>query len=105
MLAPRGKLLVVIPGADDLIELREAILGERVERDRSDRTVEMFAPQFALEQRRSISYVARLDSAAMLDVMSSSYRGLRNRERERLEKLEAMDVTLARDVLVFGCIL
>lgn len=101
VLAPGGKLLVVIPGADDLIELREAILGERVERDRSDRTVDMFAPAFTLEHRRSISHVARLDSAAMLDVMSSSYRGLRNRERERLETLEAMDVTLARDVLVF----
>jgi 23S rRNA (guanine745-N1)-methyltransferase len=101
VLAPGGRLLVVIPGADDLIELREAILGERVERDRSDRTVEMFAPQFTLEQRRFISHVARLDSAAMLDVMSSSYRGLRNRERERLEQLEGMDVTFARDVLVF----
>lgn len=102
VLAPHGKLLVVIPGADDLIELREAILGERLERDRGDRTVEMFAPKFALEQRQRIAHVARLDAAAMLDVMSSSYRGLRLRERERLEKLEAMDVTLARDVLVFS---
>lgn len=100
VLAPGGKLLVVIPGANDLIELREAVLGERVERDRSDRTLEMFAPQFTLQERRTVSHVARLDSAAMLDVMSSSYRGLRTRERERLEKLDPMDVTFARDVLV-----
>ena len=102
VLAPDGRLLVVIPGADDLVELREAVLGERVERERSDRTVEMFAEKFTLLDQRSISHVAHLDREAMLDVMSSSYRGLRTRERERLEQLGAMDVTLARDILVFA---
>ncbi len=102
VLAPHGKLLVVIPGADDLVELREAILGDRVERDRAERTVEMFAPQFALLRHERVAHAVRLDREAMLDVMSSSYRGLRVRERERLEQLEAMDVTLARDVLIFG---
>jgi 23S rRNA (guanine745-N1)-methyltransferase len=101
VLDPDGKLLVVVPGADDLIELREAVLGERLERERSDRTVELFAPQFTLESRQSISHVAELDRQAMLDVMSSSYRGLRTRERERLERLESMNVTLSREVLVF----
>ena len=38
----------------------------------------------------------------MIDVMSSSYRGLRSRERERLEALDAMDVTLSRDVLIWS---
>jgi 23S rRNA (guanine745-N1)-methyltransferase len=104
VLAPHGKLLVVIPGADDLVELREAILGERVERDRADRTVEMFAPRFTLLHHHRIAHVVRLDREAMLDVMSSSYRGLRLRERERLEQLDAMDVTLARDVLVFAAV-
>lgn len=102
VLAPHGKLLVVIPGADDLVELREAILGDRVERDRADRTIEMFAPLFTRLQHQRVSHVVRLDREAMLDVMSSSYRGLRVRERERLEQLDAMDVTLARDVLIFG---
>lgn len=102
VLASGGRLLVVIPAADDLIELREAILGERVERDRSDRTVEMFRQRFSLERRETVSHVTRLDGQAMIDVMSSSYRGLRVRERERLEKLDEMDVTLARDLLVFA---
>lgn len=101
VLAPQGKLLVVIPGARDLVELRESILGDRVERDRADRTVEMFAPRFTLLHHQRTAYVTRLDREAMLDVMSSSYRGLRVRERERLEQLDAMDVTLARDVMVF----
>jgi 23S rRNA (guanine745-N1)-methyltransferase len=101
VLAPSGALLIVIPGADDLLELREAILGERIERDRVERTIETFAPLFTLEKQQHITHVAQLDRESMLDVMSSSYRGLRTREREKLETLDAMDVTLSRDVLLF----
>jgi 23S rRNA (guanine745-N1)-methyltransferase len=102
VLAAGGALLVAIPGADDLIELRELILGERVERDRTERTVEMFAPHFTLARHERAHHVARLDRAAMTDIMTSSYRGLRTRERERLETIDAMDVTFSRDVLVFA---
>lgn len=101
VLAPGGTLLVVIPGADDLIELRAAILGERIERDRVERTVATFAPAFARARHERIAHVAMLDRESMLDVMSSSYRGLRAREREKLEALDAMEVTLSRDVLLF----
>ncbi|HUR83352.1 MAG TPA: methyltransferase domain-containing protein [Thermoanaerobaculia bacterium] len=101
VLVDRGALLVVLPGAADLIELRSAILGEGLERDRTDRTVAAFAPLFTLEGRQSIAHTATLDRASMLDVMSSSYRGLRTREREKLEALEPMPVTLARDLLLF----
>ncbi len=101
VLAPGGTLLVVVPGADDLIELRESILGEGVERDRSDRTVEMFAPQFTLLRHERLAHVARLDYDAIVDVMSSSYRGLRAREREKLAQITFADVTLARDLLLF----
>jgi 23S rRNA (guanine745-N1)-methyltransferase len=101
VLAPSGALLIVIPGADDLLELREAILGERIERDRVERTIATFDSLFALECHEHIAHVARLDRESMLDVMSSSYRGLRLREREQLETLDAMDVTLSRDALLF----
>ncbi len=99
VLRREGTLLVALPGADDLIELREAVQGERVERDRVERTLATFAPLFTLDRRETVRHVAQLDRAAMLDVLSSSYRGLRLRERERLEQLEAMTVTLARDLL------
>lgn len=94
-----GVLIAVIPGAEDLVELREAVQGERIERDRVERTVAQFAPLFALERRETLTHKARLDRAAMVEVMSSSYRGLRTRERERLEQLDALDVTMARDLL------
>jgi 23S rRNA (guanine745-N1)-methyltransferase len=101
VLAPGGMLLVVLPGADDLIELRAAVLGEGQERDRVDRTVETFTPHFELVHRETVRHAAALDRAAMHDVMASSYRGLRTREREKLEQLDSMPVTLARDVLLF----
>lgn len=101
VLAPEGTLLIVIPAADDLLELREAVLGERVERDRTERTIATFAPLFTLDRHERLAHTAHLDRASMLDVMSSSYRALRARERERLETLDAMNVTLSRDLLVF----
>lgn len=96
-----GVLLVVVPGIDDLIELRSAVLGERIERDRTERTIATFSPLFALEHRQTLRHAAHLDREAIFDVMASSYRGLRARERERLDALDAMSVTLSRDLLRF----
>jgi 23S rRNA (guanine745-N1)-methyltransferase len=101
VLAGDGTLLIVIPAADDLLELRAAILGEGIERDRTERTIATFAPLFSLERRKRIAHSASLEREDMLDVMSSSYRALRSREREKLETLDAMNVTLSRDLLVF----
>ena len=101
VLAPGGALLVVLPGPEDLLELREAILGEGVERDRTERTEGTFAPRFRLERRESLKHLTTLDRTAIHDVMASSYRGLRTREREKLEQLDSMQVTLARDLLLF----
>lgn len=100
VLAVEGTLLMVIPAADDLLELREAVLGERIERDRTERTIATFEPLFTLARHERIAHTAHLDRASMLDVMSSSYRALRAREREKLETLEPMDVTLSRDLIV-----
>ncbi|HEY0157619.1 MAG TPA: methyltransferase domain-containing protein [Thermoanaerobaculia bacterium] len=101
VLAPDGRLLIAIPGADDLVELREAVQGERVERDRVERTFELFAPRFTLERHERVSEIVRLDRESIEDVLTSTYRGLRRSEQERLQAVEAMDVTLARDLLLF----
>lgn len=102
VLAPGGTLLVVLPAADDLIELRSAVLGERIERSRVSRTIALFAPLFALEHHEPRAVVAHLDRQAIADVMSTSYRALRTRERDRLAQLPAMPVTLSRDLLRFS---
>jgi len=88
VLAPGGTLLVAIAGADDLVELRG------MERDRVERTIEMFASHFELVRHFNVRHVAHLDADAVRDVMSSSY-------RRGHENAEAMDVTLSRDVLLF----
>jgi 23S rRNA (guanine745-N1)-methyltransferase len=101
VLAPGGRLLVAIPGAEDLVELREAIQGERVERERASRTIDLFAPRFRLTHHETIKHVATLGPAAMADVLMSTYRGLRHSERERLTHITTMPVTLSQDVLIF----
>lgn len=101
VLRPGGRLLVVIPGGDDLVELREIAQGERVVRDRTDRTIETFASHFSLSRHEHIACRVRLDGQSIEEVMSSSYRGLRARERERLAAVESLDVTLSRDLLLF----
>lgn len=102
LLKPDGRLLVVIPGADDLIELRELAQGEGVERDRTARTIAMFAPHFSLVSSEHITQRTELDREDIADVMESSYRALRARERERLAAIESAEATFSRDLMVFA---
>lgn len=102
VLRPDGRLLVALPAPDDLLELRTAILGSGASRDRVARTVALFSPLFTLIHQERVARTARLDHQSIEDVMTSSYRGLRTRERERMAAVDAMEVTMSRDVLVFG---
>ncbi len=65
VIRPDGRLLVVVPAADDLIEARRAVLGEGVPRDRIERTLATFAPLFTLERHEGLRRVVRLDRAAV----------------------------------------
>src|SRR4051812_14001587 len=58
VLAPKGVLLVAVPGEDDLAELREAVLGRRVLRDRAETTAEALQEDFTLAGRRTVRWVA-----------------------------------------------
>ena len=91
-----GRLLVALPGPDDLIELRAAILGDAKTIERS-----VTMPELTLVQRERIRHVARLDLDAIRDVMTSSYRAMRTRERDRMDRLTSMDVTLSRELVLF----
>jgi 23S rRNA (guanine745-N1)-methyltransferase len=96
-----GALLVVIPAPDDLIELREAVLGERILRERVADAVQAFTPLFALERYERLRHVAHLDAPAIGEVMMGTYRALRTSQRARLQSLDELDVTLSRDALLF----
>jgi len=84
-----GRLLVAIPGPEDLIELRGA------GRDRAARTAETFARHFTLLERHRVTTAADLDAAAVHDVLLSIYRPMRS------QPVEAMRVTFSLDLLLF----
>jgi 23S rRNA (guanine745-N1)-methyltransferase len=81
-----GRLIVAIPGADDLVELRG------MTRDRVSRTVEMFAEHFTLERHEHVRHVVELDERAVEDLLKTTYRRVKPR---------AGTVTMSRDLLRF----
>lgn len=101
VLADGGALLVVVPAPDDLIEVRELVLGEGVTRDRVDKAVETFAPLFVLDRHERVRHTVLLDPASVRDVMVGTYRAGRASRQARLATVSALDVTLSRDVLLF----
>lgn len=101
VLADEGTLLLVVPAPDDLIEVRELVLGEGVSRDRVDKAIETFAPLFVLDRHERIRHVVHLDPASVRDVMVGTYRAGRVSRLARLATVPDLDVTLSRDVLLF----
>ena len=84
-----GRLLVAVPAADDLIELR----GKG--RDRVARTIDSFAAHFKLACRYRIATSADLDPAALADLLVTIYRPL------TAAPCEGGRVTFALDCFVF----
>lgn len=101
VLAPGGRLLVAAPAPDDLLELRAAVLGEGVLKDRMERTESTLAGLFELEARRTVRQTARMDQEALRDALAATYRGGRESRMERLREIPEMDVTLSHDLARF----
>jgi len=84
-----GRLLVALPGPEDLIELR----GEG--RDRVARTVESFAADFHLVEQRRVTTSAELSAQLVQDVLHSIYRPGGS------HRAVAQRVTFSLDLLLF----
>ena len=91
VLKPGGTLIVAVSAPEDLIELRG-----RANRDRLQRTVEMFS-DFSVVQHRRVSNRAELDAAAIRDLLAATYRPRKGDG----EPQEARVVTLALDIIQF----
>ncbi|HUE22971.1 MAG TPA: methyltransferase domain-containing protein [Bryobacteraceae bacterium] len=89
VLRDRGRLLVVLPAREDLVELRG------VGRDRVARTVATLAHRFTLVDRRSVATTTDLDAAGVQDVLHAIYRPIQP------HPAKAMPVTFALDLLLF----
>jgi len=97
VLKPGGRLLVAVPAADDLVELRAAVLGEGVLRDRLEGAAGRLAADFEMEGRRTVRDRARLGPDEVRDALAATYR-LRESRRQAIA---GMDVTLSHDLARF----
>jgi 23S rRNA (guanine745-N1)-methyltransferase len=102
VLAPNGRAIVAVPAADDLIELRAAVLGAGTESERVTSTLAACAGVFELETRAQVRTRLPLDRVGLADLLLATYRGARRKEAERAGEIESLDVTLAVDVLVLA---
>lgn len=99
VLAPGGHLVIAVPAADDLAELREAVLGSAFREDRLTKLVEEHAAHFDLVGQRT-SYERRTFSPQQLeDLLLSTYRGGRSGRRERVKGLGDLAVTLSHEIV------
>lgn len=101
VLSPDGRLIVVVPGEDDQIELREAVLGEGEMKDRAEGTVAHFSGDFVLEMEEKLRYTVDLDAEALRDLFALSYRGARRQAAERLAHIPRLAVTLSYRIFCF----
>jgi 23S rRNA (guanine745-N1)-methyltransferase len=96
-----GWLLVAVPGADDLIELRQAVLGEGHLRPRLAATIATLDASFELVHQATATTRLRLPPPALQDLLAATYRGGRNRERQRAAALAETEITVSRDLACF----
>jgi 23S rRNA (guanine745-N1)-methyltransferase len=100
VLRPDGYALIVVPGPEDLVELREATKGRGVLRERAPEVIAELSSFARPLSTQRWTHRARHDRKALEDALTMSYRGERLPERRRLAGLESLDVTLSADVLV-----
>lgn len=100
VLAEGGHLLIAVPARDDLVELRHAVQGRRVERDRVADLIAEHDARFLLIDRLEARERHRLTGDGLRDVLRGTYRGERSSAAPRVEALDSLDVTFASDMVV-----
>jgi 23S rRNA (guanine745-N1)-methyltransferase len=100
VLSPNGHLLLGVPAADDLIELRAAVMGDAVLRDRVEAVVSAHAAHFLVKERWTVRERHALAREPLLDLLRGTYRGVRTSAVERVDALVELDVTLSSDIVL-----
>jgi 23S rRNA (guanine745-N1)-methyltransferase len=101
ILRPHGHLVVAVPAADDLIELRTLVQGVRIERDRAALLIDEHASHFTVTTRTAVRQTLALTRDQLQSLLRGTYRGERLSAAPQVQALESMTVTLASDVVVF----
>jgi 23S rRNA (guanine745-N1)-methyltransferase len=97
----RAHLLVAVPAADDLIELRTAVQGKHMERERSHLLVAEHAEHFEVVEQFDVRERRFVDRDQIRDLLRGTYRGTRRSTAQTIEMLDGMDVTLASTIVLF----
>jgi 23S rRNA (guanine745-N1)-methyltransferase len=101
VLSQEGYLLIVVPAPEDLIELREVLMGEGVLQDRAEKTLDIFAKDFVFLHSNIVTYQERVSKDLLADLLLTTYRGARYREQERFGQANEMTVTFSRQIFCF----
>jgi hypothetical protein len=101
VLSATGTLLIALPAADDLQELRERMSGQAVARERANAVIDEHHADFALARRDVVREQHDLDREALLQLLQGTYRAGRASAAPRIEALDRLTVTLSADVLEF----
>lgn len=102
VLAPGGHLLVAVPAPDDLVELREAVMGDAPARDRAAALLAEHEPFFTLIERGAARERHRLERDQLVDLLRGTYRGSRTSAAGRIAALDVLEVTLASEFFLFA---
>jgi 23S rRNA (guanine745-N1)-methyltransferase len=102
VLTATGVLFVVLPAADDLIELRTFVQGHAVERDRVEEMLNEHNAEFELLERVPIRERLMLEQTALLNLLRGTYRGARLKQSGRVNAIERMEVTLSSEICVLN---
>ena len=100
VLTPAGVLVVTLPAADDLIELRQFVQGRGVERDRVDGLLHEHNIDFQLTERVLVREKLTLERNDLLNLLRGTYRGVRFTLSDRVNAMPQMEVTLSSELCV-----
>ena len=101
VLARDGQLIVAVPAADDLIELREAVQGRGIARPRDADLVAEYAPRFVDRERFTVRERLMLTAETLRNLLRATYRGGRSSAAARIAALDTLTVTTASDIVLF----
>jgi 23S rRNA (guanine745-N1)-methyltransferase len=102
VLKPGGRCIVAVPGEEDLIQLREQVQQTGRRRSRWEIVVEeLEAVGLKFKQHQLWKTTVDLQPDAIADALAMTYRAVRRSQHDRAQHLEAMQVTLAADLILF----
>jgi 23S rRNA (guanine745-N1)-methyltransferase len=101
VLHPSGLLMMAVPAANDLIELRSLVQGEGVARDRTPQLIAEHAPWFTVVEQTTCAQTTELDREALRKLLRGTYRGERLSQSAQVQALDRLTVTIASDVVLF----